>query len=936
MKRVFWTAHITLLTYALSGCVTQDPCTTTELEDGSVILQCGDEPPVTISGSGGPAGEAGEPGARGPQGEDGRPGEDGERGEDGQSAALRTESATPDQCAYGGEVVYTGYDTDDSGALEPGEETRNFIICQGAPGDGKTAIVVSSQADLGDCPEGGRRVEVGLDADQSGSLEPDEILDAFNICNGASGDMGEGGASALIEVVVDGALTCVAGGDLIHVGVDADRDGTLSQAERSGSFDVCDGEDGSSCSVVDNNDGTKTISCTDGTTATVTDGGSCSASDNGDGTKTISCTDGSSVIVSNGEAALISVTQGGAQGCANGGDLVDVGVDADANGVLDPSEITDTFEVCQGLDGADGVAGQDGSHALVSLTSNGAQSCPAGGDLLEVGADLDNDGVLDASEVNASFEVCDGADGATGQDGVNGIDGQDGSSCSVTDHGNGTKTIFCTDGSSATVSDGRDGANALIRTVEGGATACPNGGDLIQAGVDDNNNGVLDPSEVDSDVEVCDGQDGVDGSSGQDGVAGQDGLTSLIKVTEEPAGANCSSGGQKIEVGLDQNGNGTLDVSEIDGALTTFICSDGANQGPFQALDIELGYNFACAVTTTGGAMCWGGGLQGQLGDGTGSDIPSPTGVLGLSSGVSQIAVGYTHACALTTSGGVKCWGTGSQGRLGDGFDTRRNSPVDVVGLSSGVASISAGSLHTCAVTTAGAVKCWGSNAGGQLGDGSTTNSHVPVDVSGLSAGVQAVSASVQHTCALTNNGGVKCWGNGGRGRLGNNSTATSLVPVDVSGLTSGVSSITTGDAHGCAVTTTGGLKCWGQNYSGQLGDGTSTDRLTPVDVVGLTSGVAAVAGAQQHTCAVLTSGDAKCWGSGAFGRLGDGMSQTSFTPVDMINLDGGVRALDLGPSGGCLLTNADVAKCWGSNNNGQHGRGFYGGGALSPVSVLQ
>ena len=162
-------------------------------------------------------------------------------------------------------------------------------------------------------------------------------------------------------------------------------------------------------------------------------------------------------------------------------------------------------------------------------------------------------------------------------------------------------------------------------------------------------------------------------------------------------------------------------------------------------------------------------------------------------------------------------------GELGDGTNSASAKPVDVQGLTSGVAAIAAGSDHTCAITTAGAVKCWGYNREGQLGNGTTTNSPVPVDVTGLASGVTAIASGMLdssyggHTCAVTASGAVKCWGLNDHGQLGDGSSANASSPVDVLGLASGVKAITVCGDHTCALTSGGVVLCWGNNVSGQL-----------------------------------------------------------------------------------------------------------------------
>ncbi|WP_169928959.1 hypothetical protein [Macromonas bipunctata] len=251
---------------------------------------------------------------------------------------------------------------------------------------------------------------------------------------------------------------------------------------------------------------------------------------------------------------------------------------------------------------------------------------------------------------------------------------------------------------------------------------------------------------------------------------------------------------------------------------------------------------------------------------------------------MASIIAGEYHTCAITTAGGVKCWGWNKYGQLGDGSTTDSSVPVAVADLTSGVASISTGEYHTCALTMAGGVKCWGANWDGQLGNPSYADSSVPVAVADLTSGVASISGGSKHTCALTKAGGVKCWGRNTHGQLGDGSTTDSSVPVAVVGLTSGLASVSTGEYHTCAITTAGGVKCWGWNEDGQLGDGSTTDSSVPVAVADLTSGVASISGGYHHTCVVTTAGGAKCWGANWSGQLGNPSYVNSSVPMEVIN----------------------------------------------------
>ncbi|MBK7318992.1 S-layer homology domain-containing protein [Candidatus Villigracilis affinis] len=298
---------------------------------------------------------------------------------------------------------------------------------------------------------------------------------------------------------------------------------------------------------------------------------------------------------------------------------------------------------------------------------------------------------------------------------------------------------------------------------------------------------------------------------------------------------------------------------------------------------IAAGGMHVCALTTTGGVLCWGDNSAEQLGNITPFwSTYEPVSVFGLSSGVSAIAAGHWHTCALTTTEGVMCWGSNGDGQLGNNSNVGGYTPVNVSGLSSGVTAIAVGGGHSCALTATGGVMCWGSNSNGQLGNNNSNNpSPIPVNVVGLSSGVVAIAAGSSHTCALTALGGIKCWGNNQFGQLGNNTFADeSLLPVDVVGLPSGVVSIATGEHHTCALTSTGGMMCWGDNDNGQLGNNSLTVSAVPVNVSGLSSGVSYMTGARWHTCALTSDGGGMCWGANDFGQLGDGTDIRSLIPV--------------------------------------------------------
>ena len=344
-----------------------------------------------------------------------------------------------------------------------------------------------------------------------------------------------------------------------------------------------------------------------------------------------------------------------------------------------------------------------------------------------------------------------------------------------------------------------------------------------------------------------------------------------------------------------------------------------ADAVPSKASTVSAGYLHTCAVTSKGAARCWGANEYGQLGNNSTTDSATPVGVYGLGSKVKNITSGYLHSCALTTNGRVWCWGNNTYGQLGNNSTTNSARPVAVAGLGRGVRAIDAGWFDTCAITARGAVKCWGNNSYGQLGNNTTTSSLTPVQVHGLTRGAKAVSASYFHTCAITAKGAAKCWGNNSWGELGDNTANESAKPVGVYGLNKRVKQISAGYTSTCAVTTKGAAKCWGSNLYGQLGDNSTTTTGKPVNVYGLGSDIKSVKAGGYHACALTTAGGVRCWGLNDEGQLGDNSTISSLKPVVVATADK-MRVITSGFEHTCAMTAQRAITCWGYNQRGQLG----------------
>ena len=358
---------------------------------------------------------------------------------------------------------------------------------------------------------------------------------------------------------------------------------------------------------------------------------------------------------------------------------------------------------------------------------------------------------------------------------------------------------------------------------------------------------------------------------------------------------------------------------------------------------MAAGYDHSLAVDSRGNVWSWGDDAYGELGNGTISTVGDPTPTQIPSSeltGVSAVAAGTYTSMALTSSGSVYTWGNGSVGQLGNGTYASSEVPVKLTGLPK-IVAIAAGSNFDLALSSAGTVYAWGSNTLGQLGTGGGyTTSDTPVEITGLPAGIAAIAAGGYQGMTLTSTGAVYDWGYNGTGQLGNDTTTNSATPVDVSGLSS-VAAIAMGNNFAVALKSNGTVDTWGDNYYGQLGDGQdgysggSSENLTPASVSGL-AGVVAISADFDFGMALKANGTVWDWGVNYYGELGgSGAYPDSNTPVQAQNLADVTAIANSEGNFGLALTPNGTVWGWGQNNSGswsgQLGNGTYNN---SPVPV--
>ncbi len=346
---------------------------------------------------------------------------------------------------------------------------------------------------------------------------------------------------------------------------------------------------------------------------------------------------------------------------------------------------------------------------------------------------------------------------------------------------------------------------------------------------------------------------------------------------------------------------------------------------------ISGGWGHTCALLADNTVRCWGDNFDGQLGDGTTTDRPIPVRVSGIST-ATAISAGGDHTCALLADHTVRCWGDNFDGQLGDGTTLDRHTPVTVSGISTAVGiAASDGWGHTCALLAEGTVRCWGNNTIGQLGDHTWSSKNVPVAVVeiavhhpsvGLLEGVASIAVGGNLTCAVLTTRGVACWGNNGYGQLGglgHDTWTSSNTPVTVGGINTATGAAA-GLDHACAVLADASVRCWGGNTTGQLGDGTSDpDRHQASVAVSGIGTATAIAARSRHTCARLEDGTVRCWGSNGSGELGDGTTTQRSAPVAVTGI-GTASKISTGSSHSCALLTDGTVRCWGRNDSGQLG----------------
>jgi alpha-tubulin suppressor-like RCC1 family protein len=340
---------------------------------------------------------------------------------------------------------------------------------------------------------------------------------------------------------------------------------------------------------------------------------------------------------------------------------------------------------------------------------------------------------------------------------------------------------------------------------------------------------------------------------------------------------------------------------------------------PSLGASVSAGAGHSAAVSTDNKIWTWGDNYVGQLGYATTVDIATATQVPSLPTLNAAVAAGALHTLALRSDNTVRVWGYGPDGQLGDGLGINSATPVTVTDLT-GITTIAAGYYHSLARKSDGTVWAWGRNSNGQLGNNGTSNQWVAVQVTGL-AGASAVAGGESHSLALKSDGSVVwAWGYNGNGQLGDGTNTERHSNVAVTGLTGTVTAIACGAQHSLALKSDGTVWAWGGGWLGQLGNGTTMNVNVPVQVTGL-AGITAIAAGNSHNLALDSNKDVWAWGTNQFGQLGNGSLLSSNVPVKVSGLTG-ITAIGAGAAFSLAVKSDGTVWAWGSGESGQLGNG--------------
>ncbi|MFA9269917.1 MAG: hypothetical protein ACEQSX_04050 [Baekduiaceae bacterium] len=402
--------------------------------------------------------------------------------------------------------------------------------------------------------------------------------------------------------------------------------------------------------------------------------------------------------------------------------------------------------------------------------------------------------------------------------------------------------------------------------------------------------------------------DTLNGGDGRDRVSGGPGDDVLDGGSDDPDVLTCGAG-------FDEYVDDARDT--LAGCEARKLDSSQARAGGAHSCELEAGFPEDREI------RCWGANDRGQLGDGTTTSRTTSAVVAGLTR-VSELDLGGEHTCAAVGGERLWCWGANDRGQLGDGTTTDRHTPTQLP--TANVRGLAAGGRHTCIVDDARRVVCWGANDRGQLGDDTTADRTAPSSPVGGLILIRSVAAGQAHTCAITVERTVICWGANDHGQLGDGTTTDRHTPTPIPGL-SDVASLSAGRAHTCAVRRDGTLRCWGANGEGQLGDGTTTDRHTPTPVSfptenGIPSDtVREVTAGGRHTCALAaasewwdSSSGVWCWGASDAGQFSDEYGREPNTPAEQLSDLWDPSSIAAGDDHTCV----EGRSCWGDASRSQ------------------